>query len=62
MNAICYAVKKKGWKDSSGREGKGLGAYRFTREYGDINDYSPIYDPTQFSAEGARYKPGSLSL
>ena len=34
--------------DASGRKGKGYGAYRFTEQYGDINDYSPIYDRTSF--------------
>ena len=38
---------------------QGFGAYKFTAEYGDINDYSPIYDPTKFAADGNQYKPGA---
>ena len=37
--------------DASGRKGKGYGAYRFTEQYGDINDYSPIYDRTFLPAQ-----------
>ena len=41
---------------------QGFGAYKFTREYGDINDYSPIFDPTTFAIEGDQYKPGPPNL
>ena len=51
-------MQDKNWTDASGRKGKGLGAYRFTNDYGDINDYSPIFDPTVFSPQGDEYKPG----
>lgn len=53
-------MQDKNWRDASGRKGKGLGAYRFTNDYGDINDYSPIFDPTVFSPQGDEYKPGIL--
>jgi len=55
-------MKKKGWRDASGRPGKGYGVYRFTDDYGDLNDYSPIYDPTTWSNTGEVYQPGKLGI
>jgi len=55
-------MKRKDWHDASGRKGKGYGVYRFTDDYGDLNDYSPIYDPTTWSDTGATYQPGTLGI
>ena len=45
-NCVVIQVPCATQHDASGRKGKGYGAYRFTEQYGDINDYSPIYDRT----------------
>jgi len=56
-------MAKKGWTDPSGRVGKGYGVYRFENKYGaNVDGYSPIYTPDQWSATGDTYKLGTKGL
>jgi len=56
-------MSKKGWLDSSGREGKGLGVYRFSGKYGaNVDGYSPIFTPDIWSPSGDTYQLGSKGL
>jgi len=56
-------MKKKGWVDPQGRKGKGYGVFRFEDKYGtNIDGYSPIYSPNEWSETGGSYKPGSQGL
>lgn len=56
-------MDKKGWKDAQGRKGKGLGVYRFESKYGaNVDGYSPIYTPDQWTADGQIYKLGQKGL
>jgi len=54
---------KKGWKDAQGREGKGYGVYRFANKYGvNIDGYSPIYTPDNWSDSGNTFSLGPKGL
>lgn len=56
-------MSKKGWVDSQGRKGKGLGVYQFESKYGaNVDGYSPIYTPDQWAATGDEYKLGTKGL
>jgi len=56
-------MKQKGWTDSQGRKGKGYGVYRFEDKYGaNVDGYSPIYTPDQWSDSGDSYKLGTKGL
>jgi len=56
-------MEKKGWTDSQGRKGKGLGVYRFANKYGaNVDGYSPIYTPDLWTESGDTYKLGSKGL
>jgi photosystem II protein len=56
-------MSKKGWTDSQGRKGKGLGVYRFENKYGaNVDGYSPIYTPDQWADSGDSYKLGTKGL
>ena len=56
-------MEKKGWVDSQGRKGKGLGVYRFANKYGaNVDGYSPIYTPDLWSETGDTYKLGTKGL
>merc|ERR1712054_744984 len=56
-------MSKKGWKDSQGREGKGYGVYRFASKYGaNIDGYSPIYQPNDWSDSGDTFQLGTKGL
>merc|ERR1711913_52778 len=56
---LSKAMKKKGWVDSQGRKGKGYGVYRYNDKYGtNIDGYSPIYSPGEWTKSGDAYKPG----
>merc|ERR1712118_273273 len=44
LMGVSRYMNKKGWIDSQGRKGKGLGVYRFANKYGaNVDGYSPIY-------------------
>lgn len=54
---------KKGWVDAQGRKGKGKGVYQFESKYGaNVDGYSPIYTPDQWSDDGGAYKLGTKGL
>jgi photosystem II protein len=56
-------MDKKGWVDSQGRKGKGIGVYRFADKYGaNVDGYSPIYTPDQWAETGDSYKLGTRGL
>ncbi|GAX74924.1 hypothetical protein CEUSTIGMA_g2370.t1 [Chlamydomonas eustigma] len=56
-------MKSKEWVDSQGRKGKGYGVYRFEDKYGaNVDGYSPIYTPDQWSDSGDSYKLGTKGL
>nr|ACF24546.1 photosystem II protein PSII10 [Gymnochlora stellata] len=57
------AMENKGWVDSQGRKGKGLGVYRFEKKYGaNVDGYSPIYTPDIWAESGNSYKLGTNAL
>jgi len=56
-------MKKKDWKDASGRKGTGKGVFQFEDKYGaNVDGYSPIYTPDQWSDSGSSYKLGVKGL
>mmetsp|Transcript_22594 Transcript_22594/g.62416 ORF Transcript_22594/g.62416 Transcript_22594/m.62416 type:complete len:145 (-) Transcript_22594:397-831(-) len=56
-------MKKKDWRDAQGRKGKGYGVYRFEDKYGaNVDGYSPIYTPDQWTSDGQIYKLGTKGL
>jgi photosystem II protein len=56
-------MSKKGWTDPQGREGKGYGVYRFRDKYGtNIDGYSPIYSPDEWSESGETFTLGIKGL
>mmetsp|Transcript_13561 Transcript_13561/g.29951 ORF Transcript_13561/g.29951 Transcript_13561/m.29951 type:complete len:141 (-) Transcript_13561:350-772(-) len=56
-------MKDKNWRDSQGRKGKGYGVYRFEDKYGaNVDGYSPIYTPDQWTESGDSYKLGTKGL
>jgi len=56
-------MKKAGWKDASGREGKGYGVFRYADKYGaNVDGYSPIYTPDIWSESGDTYTLGTKGL
>merc|ERR1711879_324818 len=56
-------MSKKGWIDAQGREGKGYGVYRFANKYGaNIDGYSPIYQPSDWSDSGDTFQLGTKGL
>merc|ERR1712238_346520 len=56
-------MRVKGWRDSSGRKGKGYGVFRFEDQYGqNVDGYSPIFSPNEWSTTGGEYKLGSKGL
>ncbi|OVA13088.1 Photosystem II PsbR [Macleaya cordata] len=49
--------------DASGRKGKGKGVYQFTDKYGaNVDGYSPIYTPEEWSPSGDVYVGGTTGL
>ncbi|KAI3906791.1 hypothetical protein MKW98_004824 [Papaver atlanticum] len=53
----------KGGVDASGRRPKGKGVYQFTDKYGaNVDGYSPIYTPEEWSESGDRYAGGATGL
>ncbi|OCR48594.1 hypothetical protein QH74_25845 [Klebsiella pneumoniae] len=50
-------------KDASGRKQKGKGVYQFVDKYGaNVDGYSPIYDPKDWSPTGDAYTGGPTGL
>eukprot|EP00244_Chara_vulgaris_P005791 TRINITY_DN2238_c0_g1_i1.p1 TRINITY_DN2238_c0_g1~~TRINITY_DN2238_c0_g1_i1.p1 ORF type:complete len:153 (+),score=34.23 TRINITY_DN2238_c0_g1_i1:79-537(+) len=49
--------------DASGRKQKGKGVYQFTNKYGaNVDGYSPIFTPDEWSANGDTYAAGTQGL
>ncbi|XP_059666632.1 photosystem II 10 kDa polypeptide, chloroplastic-like [Cornus florida] len=49
--------------DASGRKAKGKGVYQFVDKYGaNVDGYSPIYSPEEWSPSGDVYVGGSTGL
>ncbi|KAJ9672888.1 hypothetical protein PVL29_026228 [Vitis rotundifolia] len=49
--------------DASGRKGKGKGVYQFVDKYGaNVDGYSPIYSPEEWSPGGDVYVGGTTGL
>ena len=49
--------------DASGRKPKGKGVYQFTDKYGaNVDGYSPIYSPDEWSESGDTYAGGTTGL
>mmetsp|Transcript_4331 Transcript_4331/g.4999 ORF Transcript_4331/g.4999 Transcript_4331/m.4999 type:complete len:142 (-) Transcript_4331:71-496(-) len=60
---VSKEMNKKGWVDASGRKGKGQGVYKFDSKYGaNVDGYSPIWSPNEWSQSGDSYKPGKGGL
>eukprot|EP00958_Prasinococcus_capsulatus_P030027 scaffold7855_cov444-Prasinococcus_capsulatus_cf.AAC.2 len=52
-----------GWVDAQGNKGKGYGVYRFNKKYGaNVDGYSPIWSPNEWSSKGDKYEPGVQGL
>ncbi|XP_020244001.1 LOW QUALITY PROTEIN: photosystem II 10 kDa polypeptide, chloroplastic [Asparagus officinalis] len=53
----------KGGLDASGRKPKGKGVYQFVDKYGaNVDGYSPIYSPDEWSPSGDVYVGGTTGL
>ncbi|KAI5067221.1 hypothetical protein GOP47_0017749 [Adiantum capillus-veneris] len=56
-------TKFKGNLDASGRKAKGKGVYQYTKKYGaNVDGYSPIYVPEEWSTSGDSYAAGPTGL
>ncbi|GMJ09979.1 photosystem II subunit R [Hibiscus trionum] len=56
-------LKLKDGVDASGRRAKGKGVYQFVNKYGaNVDGYSPIYDPNDWSPTGDVYTGGKTGL
>merc|ERR1712025_1233444 len=63
LMGVSRFMDKKGWIDAQGRKGKGLGVYRFANKYGaNVDGYSPIYTPDDWSESGNTFSLGSKGL
>merc|ERR1719327_2155130 len=63
LEGISRFIGKSGWVDPQGRKGKGYGVYRFANKYGtNIDGYSPIYSPDEWSESGGNFSLGSKGL
>eukprot|EP01023_Acetabularia_acetabulum_P046177 TRINITY_DN4729_c1_g1_i1.p1 TRINITY_DN4729_c1_g1~~TRINITY_DN4729_c1_g1_i1.p1 ORF type:complete len:138 (-),score=31.58 TRINITY_DN4729_c1_g1_i1:114-527(-) len=63
LKGVSKFMNKKDWTDSSGRQGKGYGVYKFEKKYGaNVDGYSPIYTPDIWSESGDSYKLGTVGL
>merc|ERR1712149_42712 len=59
LSGTSRFMGKSGWVDPQGRKGKGYGVYRFSSKYGsNIDGYSPIYSPDDWTATGDTYSLG----
>merc|ERR1712113_77629 len=60
---VSKEMQKKGWIDAQGNKGKGYGVYRFSKKYGaNVDGYSPIYSPGEWSSKGDTYDAGVTGL
>eukprot|EP00268_Persea_americana_P023520 TRINITY_DN230_c2_g1_i1.p1 TRINITY_DN230_c2_g1~~TRINITY_DN230_c2_g1_i1.p1 ORF type:complete len:139 (+),score=34.74 TRINITY_DN230_c2_g1_i1:191-607(+) len=56
-------MKLKEGLDASGRKAKGKGVYQFVDKYGaNVDGYSPIYSPEEWSPSGDVYVGGTTGL
>ncbi|KAL2649547.1 hypothetical protein R1flu_017675 [Riccia fluitans] len=56
-------LKYKKGVDASGRKAKGKGVYQFSKKYGaNVDGYSPIYAPDEWSTSGDTYAGGQGGL
>ncbi|XP_038991017.1 photosystem II 10 kDa polypeptide, chloroplastic-like [Hibiscus syriacus] len=56
-------LKLKDGVDASGRRAKGKGVYQFVKKYGaNVDGYSPIYDPNDWSPTGDVYTGGMINF
>ncbi|KAG6548340.1 hypothetical protein Mapa_010119 [Marchantia paleacea] len=56
-------TKFRGGVDASGRKAKGKGVYQFGKKYGaNVDGYSPIYAPEEWSPSGDTYAGGQTGL
>merc|ERR1712124_120735 len=63
LMGVSPYMNKKGWVDPQGRKGKGLGVYRYANKYGaNIDGYSPIYSPDEWSEAGNTFSLGTKGL
>merc|ERR1711988_630030 len=63
LMGVSRFMNKKGWVDAQGRKGKGFGVYRFANKYGaNVDGYSPIYTPDDWSESGNTFSLGSKGL
>merc|ERR1712151_1062961 len=63
LEGISRFIGKSGWVDPQGRKGKGYGVYRFANKYGtNIDGYSPIYAPDDWSDGGNTFSLGTKGL
>merc|ERR1712224_340824 len=63
LSGTSRFMGKSGWVDPQGREGKGYGVYRFASKYGsNIDGYSPIYQPNDWSDSGDTFQLGTKGL
>merc|ERR1719408_792472 len=63
LEGVSRFMNKKGWVDPQGRKGKGFGVYRFANKYGtNIDGYSPIYRPDDWSETGDTFSLGTKGL
>jgi len=63
LEGISRFIGKSGWVDPQGRKGKGYGVYRFANKYGtNIDGYSPIYAPDDWSDAGNTFSLGTKGL
>ncbi|KAG6550651.1 hypothetical protein Mapa_007748 [Marchantia paleacea] len=55
--------KFRGGVDAQGRKGTGKGVYQFVKKYGaNVDGYSPIWAPEEWSAGGSTYAGGTPGL
>ncbi|KAM7492839.1 hypothetical protein LguiA_035760 [Lonicera macranthoides] len=60
---IAGGMELKDGVDASGRKAKGKGVYQFTKKYGaNVDGYSPIYSPEEWSESGDTYVGGTTGL
>merc|ERR1711966_278720 len=60
---VSEEMNKKTFVDASGRKGKGYGVFRFDSKYGaNVDGYSPIWSPNEWSETGDEYSGGTLGL
>merc|ERR1712193_37893 len=63
LSGTSRFMGKSSWVDPQGRKGKGYGIYRFTSKYGsNIDGYSPIYSPDDWTVTGDTYYFGVKGL